>query len=176
MLAVVRESIPRSKVNEVYLLDYGDLGLLKDLMKKTYEIFMENPDTLRVFKDVDLKYVWSYLREALKNSDPSVKILLFKRVNGDGDDCILGASLVSWGSPWYAPKITVLSEECTVSFVKGSGIANALIYTLENGFADVDIIQASNANAPCRKLLDNSYTRLGMDSYKTFYKDLRETV
>lgn len=93
----------------------------------------------------------------------------------DTKDWPVGVLLFSKGSPWYSDAL-VYNEECSVAFKRGLGLATANYLTLKYLMPKkADLIQLSCANPPCAKMLENTYSRLGMNHYKTFYEDLTTT-
>lgn len=167
--------IPSSNVYRVCVLDYNDADILKDIIKKTVVIIRDNPESLPfIRKYADVNKVQEFLMDIINHKIGGFSILVFY----DKELTLSGASLVARGSPWYASDdVQVLNEECTVSFNKGLGLARALVYSLELVASKicktVRLIQFSNANTPCAKMLENTYkNRLGMSSYGTFYKEI----
>lgn len=84
---------------------------------------------------------------------------------------IVGCVLFSIGSPWYAPKLNAISEELTVSFKKGYGIARSVAaymsYFIKEGKAD--IATGASAQESCAGEVANSYAKVGYKQYPTYY-------
>ena len=173
MLVLHVGRITCSKVVKICLLD-KDFDILDTIFKKGVELIKDNPDSLSfVTKYSDKETIYNFLRNVVQYGKDSGYFLLSCF---DQNNELVGASLVSWGSPWYAPtSVIVFNEECTVAFKRGVGLSRALGHFLE-GFAKdrkAKLVMFSNANLPSRKMLENTFEKhLGYSSYKTFYKEI----
>ena len=173
MLVLHRGLIPSSKVYKVCLL-HKDFETLDFIFNKGIELIKNNPNSLAfVTKYSDKETIYKFLRNVVSYEEDNGYRLLscFNK-----EDELVGASLVSWGSPWYAPTgVLVINEECTVAFKRGVGLARALAYVLEKVAKDegFKLVMFSNANLPNKKMLENTFEKhLGYSSYKTFYKEI----
>ena len=167
--------IPCSKIYKVcHLNSYNnDVSVLNEIIDKGIRILKDNPNSLPfITKYADKKIVTTFLLSVIGGYRPEYMLLSFYDENMD----LVGASLVSRGRPWYAPTgIQVINEECTVAFKRGVGLSRALAFSVERLAIknDVKLILFSNANLPCKKMLENTFEKhLGYSSYKTFYKEL----
>lgn len=173
MLVLHEGLIPSSKVYKIGLL-HKDFDILDTIFKKGLELIKYNPESLHfVTKYSNKETIYEFLKD----------VVSYGESNGygvfgcfDQNNELVGASLVSWGSPWYAPtSIIVFNEECTVAFKRGVGLSRALAYFLEKLAKEKGskLVMFSNANLPNRKMLENTFEKhLGYSSYKTFYKEI----
>lgn len=139
------------------------------IFKKAKEIIADNPKSISLFKNVDEEYLKHFIEGIVKGQITSYYIVSFTDYKGD----IVGACLLSKGSPWYNNKITVVSEEVTVAFQEGVGIARAVAKYLESILGDeADVVMASSANKPVAKLIENTYAKLGYKTFKNYYKEI----
>lgn len=172
---------PKGKSYKVGLL-HGkeDIVYLDEIFNKGIKLLKYNKDSLnfiRKYTDKDTTY--NFLYNVVYQYDPDYKDYSLIAVFDSETMELLGASLVSRGRPWYAPKgIHVYNEECTVAFKKGVGLARILSFTFETISSkdnDCKLIMFSNANLPNQKMLENTYEKhLGYSSYKTFYKEVNK--
>lgn len=175
MLVLHEGLIPSSKVYKICVLKgKEDIKILDYIFDKGIELIKYNPNSLPfVSKYSNKDIVYDFLKQIVLSEDNSGYCVLSCY---DKDMELVGASLVSWGSPWYAPtSIQVINEECTVAFKRGVGLARALAHVLEKTAKDkgFKLVMFSNANLPDRKMLENTYEKhLGYSSYKTFYKEI----
>lgn len=175
MLVLHEGLIPSSKVYKVCVLNnVEDINILDTIFNKGIELIKDNPDSLPfVTKYSNKGIIYEFLRNVVLYREDDGYFLLSCF---DKDEELVGASLVSWGSPWYAPtSISVINEECTVAFKHGVGLSRALAYVLEKTAKDkgFKLVMFSNANLPNRKMLENTFEKhLGYSSYKTFYKEI----
>lgn len=148
-----------------------------EIMVKIKEIFIDNEDSISPFRNADYEYVTAFFKKITKdNSDWCLCAL--KDIK---DHHIVGVVLFSFGSPWYNPKAKAISEELTVSFEKGYGIARAvasyMAYYVSMGYAD--IATGSAAQEYCQKEIENSYKKFGYKMYPSFYitkEDIQKIV
>ena len=175
MLVLHEGLIPSSKVYKICVLNnVEDIKILDIIFNKGIELIKNNPDSLPfVTKYSNKGIIYGFLRNAVLYGEDDGYFLLSCF---DKNDELVGASLVSWGSPWYAPtSISVINEECTVAFKRGVGLSRALAYVLEKISKDrgFKLVMFSNANLPNKKMLENTFEKhLGYSSYKTFYKEI----
>ena len=175
MLVLHEGLIPSSKVYKICVLNnVEDINILDIIFNKGIELIKDNPDSLPfVTKYSNKVIIYEFLRNVVLYGEDNDYFLLSCF---DKNDELVGASLVSWGSPWYAPtSISVINEECTVAFKRGVGLARALAYVLEKTAKDrgFKLVMFSNANLPNKKMLENTFEKhLGYSSYKTFYKEI----
>lgn len=156
-----------------------DIVYLDEIAYKGIKLLKYNEGSLRfIRKYIDTEETYEFLYNVVLCSDPSYSDFSLIAVFDNETMELLGASLVSKGRPWYAPKnLIVYNEECTVSFKKGVGLARILSFVFENVLAkenkDCKLIMFSNANLPNQKMLENTYERhLNYSTYKTFYKEV----
>lgn len=174
MLVLHRGLIPSSKVYKVCVLNNKeDIKILDIIFNKGVELIKDNPNSLAfVTKYSDKETIYKFLRNVVFYGEDNGYSLLSCY---DQNEELVGASLVSWGSPWYAPTgVLVINEECTVAFKRGVGLARALANVLEKVAKDkgFKLVMFSNANLPNKKMLENTFEKhLGYSSYKTFYKE-----
>ena len=175
MLVLHEGLIPSSKIYKICVLNnVEDIKLLDIIFNKGIELIKDNPDSLPfVTKYSNKGVIYEFLRNVVLYGEDDGYFLLSCF---DKNDELVGASLVSWGSPWYAPtSIIVFNEECTVAFKRGVGLSRALAYFLEELAKEKGskLVMFSNANLPNRKMLENTFEKhLGYSSYKTFYKEI----
>ena len=175
MLVLHEGLIPSSKIYKICVLNnVEDIKILDIIFNKGIELIKDNPDSLPfVTKYSNKGIIYEFLRNVVLYVEDDGYFLLSCF---DKNDELVGASLVSWGSPWYAPtSISVINEECTVAFKRGVGLARALAYVLEKTAKEkgFKLVMFSNANLPNRKMLENTFEKhLGYSSYKTFYKEI----
>ena len=175
MLVLHEGLIPSSKVYKICVLNnVEDIKILDIIFNKGIELIKNNPDSLPfVTKYSNKGIIYEFLRNVVLYGEDDGYFLLSCF---DKNDELVGASLVSWGSPWYAPtSISVINEECTVAFKRGVGLSRALAHALENICKDrgFKLVMFSNANLPNKKMLENTFEKhLGYSSYKTFYKEI----
>lgn len=112
---------PKDKSYKVGLL-HGkeDIVYLDEIFNKGIELLKYNKDSLRfIRKYTDKDTVYNFLYNVVYQYDPDYKDYSLIAVFNSETMELLGASLVSRGRPWYAPKgIHVYNEECTVSLRK----------------------------------------------------------
>ena len=175
MLVLHEGLIPSSKVYKICVLNnVEDLKILDIIFNKGLELIKNNPDCLPfVTKYSNKEIIYEFLKNVVLYVEDYGYFLLSCF---DKNDELVGASLVSWGSPWYAPtSVSVINEECTVAFKRGVGLSRALAYVLEKISKDrgFKLVMFSNANLPNKKMLENTFEKhLGYSSYKTFYKEI----
>lgn len=175
MLVLHEGLIPSSNVYKICVLNnVEDLKILDIIFNKGIELIKNNPYSLPfVTKYSNKEIIYEFLKNVVLYVDDYGYFLLSCF---DKNDELVGASLVSWGSPWYAPtSISVINEECTVAFKRGVGLSRALAYVLEKVSKDrgFKLVMFSNANLPNKKMLENTFEKhLGYSSYKTFYKEI----
>lgn len=179
MLVLHEGLIPSSNLKDKYkvvlLNSNTDINTFNNIFNKGLELLKYNPNSLPfITKYSDKTTAYRFLLEVTKGNIPEYGIIV---VFKSDDLNPVGASLVSWGRPWYAPTgILVINEECTVALKRGVGIARILSFVLEKYASenkDFKLVMFSNANLPNRKMLENTYEKhLGYSSYKTFYKEV----
>lgn len=127
----------------------------------------DNKDSIPPFRDVDDEYVYKFLENTNRGVNDDFFIVAFYE-----DKELVGGALFSIGNPWYNPGVSVLNEECTIALGRGHGIcrrvAEFMEYLMET--EGYDIIQASNANTPVAKYIENTYKGRDYKTFNTFYK------
>lgn len=153
----------------MYWKIFDDVLGIEDLVQKVIKSFRDTEGSLDFTVNADPKYMESFVRYVVDNPDCGYFIVAFYE-----EDELIGACLLSEGSTWYDPKRTFLNEECTVSFKKGFGFARRVVEMMEDLAKERGhkLIVTSTANPPVAKLLENTYTKKGFSSYKTFYKEV----
>ena len=109
MLVLHEGLIPSSKVYKICVL-HKDFEILDTIFNKGIELIKDNPDSLHfVTKYSDKETIYNFLRNVVHYGEDNGYFLLSCF---DKNEELVGASLVSWGSPWYAPtSISVFNEE-----------------------------------------------------------------
>ena len=139
----------------------------EEIFKLAKEIYSQY-NTMPLFDMIDYDYVFKQIIEEMIGGTKGTYLLAFKDHETKEP---VGCAVVSLGNPWYNPKITVVSEEVTIAFKKGYGIARNLGAYLqclvEQGKADMAV--SGNAQKKSSKQVENSYKKLGYDSHEVFY-------
>ena len=149
----------------------------EEIFKLAKEIYSQY-NTMPLFDMIDYDYVFKQIIEEMIGGTKGTYLLAFK--DNETKEPV-GCAVVSLGNPWYNPKITVVSEEVTIAFKKGYGIARNLgaylQFLVEQGKADMAV--SGNAQKKSSKQVENSYNKLGFDSHKVFYfvaEDLKDRL
>ena len=139
---------------------------IEGLLKECYEKIAMNPISLPYFKEVTLEDLKTFFHTYENYGYYAIGFIDPKSLE------IVGVCLFNKGSPWYNPRLKVLSEECTIALKRGYGITRAICeYMLQcKASKEVDLVMASSANKCVENLIENTYAKYGFSTYKTYYK------
>lgn len=134
------------------------------LAKKVYSEY----NNMSLFNMIDYDVVFEQFINEMPKGVNGTYLLAFK--DSDTKEYV-GCAVVSIGSAWFNPKLTIVSEEVTIAFKKGYGISRNvgayMQYLVSVGKADMAV--SGNAQKKSSKQVENSYKKLGYDSHEVFY-------